>query len=58
MNVDVTSMDSSTLSSQTMLMKLGDNVYGDTPLCLLEDESRPPPRGHVTPEKHAFWGCF
>ena len=46
------------LNCWSILMKLAHNVYGVILLCPPEDESRPPPRGRVTPEKHAFWGCF
>ena len=49
MTVDVTSMDSSTLSSQTMLMKLGYNVYWDTTISHNENDP------HASTTHNATW---
>ena len=58
MTVDVTSMDSSTLSSHTMLMKLGYSVYWDTTIALRENAPHASPTHNATWRKLGFFHDF
>ena len=58
MTDDVTSMDSSTLSSQTMLMKLGYNVYWDTTISHSENDPHASTTHNATWRKLGFFHDF